>query len=347
MYAIISKLRGLLFDFGIIKSSEFDIPIINIGNLAVGGSGKTPHIEYVIELLSKQYNVATLSRGYGRKTRGFREVLSKSTAEECGDEPLQIKLKFPNISVFVGEDRVESVTKLLFDKPEIDVILLDDAYQHRAIKAGYNILLTDYQKIFTQDKSMPVGRLREYPSAAKRSDLVIVSKCPENINIEKQKILTSEISNFTDSDTLFSTVYYKELIPFNKAVKFEGNKDNILIISGIAKPKPMLEYINKQYPQANVEHLEYRDHYNFTKKDIQMFIEKFGNFAGSNKLIIISEKDSIRLKDIAMGTEFEKLPIFILPIGISFIGGNDDFNKKIINYVRENSRNYSIFKEQD
>ena len=347
MYAFISKFRGLLFDFGIIKSSEFDIPIINIGNLAIGGSGKTPHIEYVIELLSKDYNVATLSRGYGRKTRGYREVLADSTAEECGDEPLQIKLKFANISVFVGEDRVESVTKLLFDKPNIDVILLDDAYQHRAIKAGYSILLTDYQKIFTQDKSMPFGRLREYPSAANRSDLIIVSKCPKDVSIEEQRKLNEEISSFTNSDVLFSTVNYKELIPFNKEINFVGSIDSILIISGIAKPKPMLDYITNKYSNAKIEHLEYRDHYNFTNKDIELFIEKFGNFAGSNKIIIISEKDSIRLKHISLGTEFEKLPIYTLPIGISFIGGNNDFNKRIINYVRENSRNYRISKEQD
>ena len=247
MYAIISKLRGLLFDLGIIKSSEFDIPIINIGNLAVGGSGKTPHIEYLIALLSEEFNIATLSRGYGRKTKGFREVTIDSTANESGDEPLQIKLKFPNINVFVGEDRVEAVTKLLFSNPEIDIILLDDAYQHRAIKAGYNILLTDYQKIFTSDKSMPMGRLREYPSAAKRSDLVIVSKCPNDISTNKQKELIAEISKFTNSDTLFSMVNYKELIPFNKDIAFENNPDNILIISGIAKPEPMLDYIKTKY----------------------------------------------------------------------------------------------------
>ena len=347
MYAIISKLRGILFDSGIIKSSEFDIPIINVGNLAVGGSGKTPHIEYLIDLLSKDYNIATLSRGYGRKTRGYREVFANSTAIESGDEPLQIKLKYPNINVFVGEDRVEAVTKLLFDHPNIDIILLDDAYQHRAIKAGFNILLTDYQKIFTRDKSMPVGRLREYPDAANRSNLVIVSKCPSNISKEKKAELAGEISKYTNSQIFFSTVDYKPLIPFNSAVAMPNNIDNILVISGLAKPQPMFDYINGQYSQAKIKHLEYRDHYNFTTKDISLFIENFNTFAGSNKLIIISEKDSARLKDISSGTDFEKLPIFALPIGISFIGGNKDFNTKITDYVRPNSRNYNIPKEQN
>ena len=342
MYAIITKLRGLLFDTGIIKSSEFDIPIINVGNLAVGGSGKTPHIEYIIELLRNDYNIATLSRGYGRKTKGFREVETSSTAQESGDEPLQIKLKYPEIKVFVGKDRVEAVTKLLFAEPHIDVILLDDAYQHRAIKAGLNILLTDYEKIFTRDKSMPRGRLREYPAAANRADLVIVSKCPKLIPSSKQEELSKELSAHTNSPILFSRIEHKNLIPYNTGGKTIGNEDNLLIISGIANPKPMIEYISEKYPNSKIEHLEFRDHYNFTNKDILSFTEKFNTFAGSNNIIIISEKDSVRIKSISRDTEFEKLPIFVLPIGISFIGGNNKFNTIITDYVRENSRNYSI-----
>ncbi len=345
MYAIITKLRGLLFDSGIIKSSEFDIPIINVGNLAVGGSGKTPHIEYLIELLHNDYNIATLSRGYGRRTKGFREVEINSTAQESGDEPLQIKLKYPKIKVFVGEDRVEAVTKLLFAEPNIDVILLDDAYQHRAIKAGLNILLTDYKKIFTRDKSMPMGRLRECPDAASRSDLVIVSKCPKLISNSEKEELSKEISNHTNSPILFSTVEYKDFIPSNKEHDINRKIDNILIISGIANPKPMLEYISNKFSASIIEHLEFRDHYNFTIKDIQSFIEKFNTFAGSNNLIVISEKDSVRLKNISKGTAFKSLPIFVLPIGISFIGGNKEFNTIITDYVRENSRNYSIPKD--
>ena len=345
MYAIITKLRGLLFDSGIIKSSEFDIPIINIGNLAIGGSGKTPHIEFVIDLLKGDYNVATLSRGYGRKTKGFIEVEETSTAIEVGDEPLQIKIKYPDIKVFVGEDRVEAITKLLFKHPKIDVILLDDAFQHRAIRAGFNILLTDYQKIFTRDKSMPAGRLREFPSAAKRSDLIIISKCPNNISLDKQSELSNEIAEHTSSEVLFSEIKYKTLLSVNKNISIPDNIHDILIISGLAKPKPMLDYIKNTYTNANIEHLEYRDHYNFTKKDITLFIEKFNTFAGSNKIIIISEKDYARLRDIAKDTSFNKLPVFALPIGISFIGGNNTFNSKIENYVRENSRNYSISEE--
>ena len=345
MYAAITKIRNLLFDSGVIKSSEFDLPIINIGNLAVGGSGKTPHIEYLIELLSKDYKIASLSRGYGRKTKGFFEVSTESDASDVGDEPLQIKLKFPNINVFVGEDRVEAITKLLFKHPAIDIILLDDAYQHRAIKAGYNILLTDYKKIFTRDKSMPFGRLREYPQAANRSEMVIISICPANISKNEQKELSNEITRYTKSPILFSKVDYKELIAFNKGISIPKTIENILIISGIAKPESLIKTCKATYKDAKITHLEYRDHYNFTKKDIDLFNEKFNTFAGSNKLIIITEKDSIRLRKIASGTDFTNIPVFILPIGISFIGGNNDFNNKINNYVRQNTRDYNLLTE--
>ncbi len=342
MYAAIAKLRGLLYELKIVKPSEFDLPIINIGNLAVGGSGKTPHIEYLINLLSEDYNIATLSRGYGRSTKGFREVLTNSTALESGDEPLQIKIKFPNIHVFVGEDRVEAITKLVFEQPETDIILLDDAYQHRPIKAGFNILLTDYKKIFTRDKSMPFGRLREYPTAANRSQMVVVSKCPEAIDSELKEIYIKEIGSFTNSPILFSEINYRPLFAFNKSVVMPNKIENILVISGLAKAENMISYINTKYKGAKLEHLEYRDHYKFTKKDIEVFIEKFNTFAGSNKLIIISEKDAARLREVSQNTEFEKLKVFVLPIAIDFIGGNSNFNDKILNYVRSNSRNNNI-----
>ena len=342
MYAFISSIRSYFFDNGIFKSSEFDLPIINVGNLAVGGSGKTPHIEYIIRLLKEEFNVATLSRGYGRKTKGYREVNVESTAEECGDEPLQIKQKFPNIRVFVGENRVEAITKLLFDYPNIDVILLDDAYQHRAIKAGLNILLTDFSKIFTRDKSMPLGRLREYPAAARRSDLVIVTKCNPDISENKKMELSSEISNFTSAETLFSSIKYSDLKAFN-SIKNTEEINNILLISALANPKPMFDYLENKYSPKRIEHIEFRDHYYFSDKDIFNFIQKFNSFAERNKIIVISEKDAARLRVSTKGTAFEKLPVFILPIEVSFIANsNQIFNEKIINYVRENKADYNI-----
>jgi len=342
MYAFISSIRNYLFDKGIFKSSEFDLPIINVGNLAVGGSGKTPHIEYIIGLLMSEFNIASLSRGYGRKTKGFREVLSNSMASESGDEPLQIKQKFPEINVFVGEDRVAAIPKILFDYPEIDAILLDDAYQHRAIKAGFNILLTDYSKIFAQDKSMPFGRLREYPKAANRSDLVVVTKCPERISQNEKNNLKAEIHNFTDSEVLFSKIEYGNLIPYGNIELLES-VENILVISALANPKPMLDYINTKFRPNKFEHIEFRDHYNYSKNDISTLIEKFNSFAEQNRIIIISEKDAIRLRAVTKGTAFDNLGVFILPIKISFIAESEViFKDKIINYVRKNKANHSI-----
>ena len=342
MYAFVSSIRNYLFDKRIFKSSEFDLPIINVGNLAVGGSGKTPHIEYIIGLLMSEYNVATLSRGYGRKTKGFREILSNSISSESGDEPLQIKQKFPEIKVFVGEERVAAIPKMLFDYPEIEVILLDDAYQHRAIKAGFNILLTDYSKIFTQDKSMPFGRLREYPKAANRSNLVVITKCPENISHKEKNKLITEIQGFTDSKVLFSKIKYGDLIPYADNILPKAI-ENILVISALANPKPMLDYINTEFKPTKVEHIEFRDHYNFSKNDILSLIEKFNSFAEQNKIIIISEKDAIRLRAVTKGTAFDNLGVFILPIKISLFAESEEiFKDKIINYVRENKANHSI-----
>jgi len=347
MYAFISSIRNYFFDNGLFKSSEFDLPIINVGNLAVGGSGKTPHIEYIIDLLSTEFNVAILSRGYGRKTKGFREVFIDSLASESGDEPLQIKQKFPDIKVFVGEDRVAAIPKLLFDYPEIDVILLDDAYQHRAIKAGFNILLTDYSKIFTRDKSMPFGRLREYPKAANRSNLVVITKCPEDSSTEEMDSLKAEVGNYTDSELLFSSVKYDEPISYNNE-NTPNSIENILIISALANPNPMIDYIQQKYKPSIIEHLEFRDHYNFTKKDISSFIEKFNSFAEQNKVIFISEKDAIRLRAVTKNTAFENFEVYILPIKVSFILESEKiFNTQIINYVRENKTNSSIYSQAD
>lgn len=348
MYAKILQLRNWFFDKGIFKASEFDFPIINVGNLAVGGSGKTPHIEYLIRLLSEQYRIATLSRGYGRKTKGYRELSADCKAVDCGDEPVQIKNQFPDIGVFVGEDRVEAITKLLFDAPNTEVILLDDAYQHRAIKAGVNILLTDYSKIFTRDKSMPIGRLRECPPAANRADIVIVTKCPKDLSAETQEEITNEISEFTKARILFSSIQYDELKVFNRNTEIPSQIENIMVLSGIANPAPMIHFIKEKFSSQNIEHIQFRDHHNYSKKDLQNIIEKFNSFADQNKILIISEKDAARLQGMISGTEFENIPAFTLPIKINFLGDNKEyFNNYIQTYVRENKADYSIYSEQD
>lgn len=337
MLGFISKIRNQLFDQGIFKSSEFDIPIINVGNLAVGGSGKTPHVEYLISLLQKEFKVATLSRGYGRNTRGFREVNISDRASESGDEPLQIKKHFPNIHVFVGENRVESITQLLFEYPDIEVILLDDAYQHRALKPGLNILLTDFAKIFTEDKVMPMGRLREHPRGAQRADLVIVTKCPLDLSLENKKGIQEKIAKYTDAPIYFTGIKYQnEPIPiFDNPIDLKDSM-NIVLISGIAKSKGFENHIKEKYQPTEFKHFNFRDHYHFKKSDLINIENKFNTFA-QPKMIVCTDKDAVRLVEVANESSFNTLPVFRLPIETQFLGINkQEFDQKIIDYVRQN-----------
>jgi len=348
MLGFITKIRNQLFDKGYFKSSEFDLPIINVGNLAVGGSGKTPHVEYLIRHLKNDFQVATLSRGYGRNTRGFREVNVNDKASQSGDEPLQIKKHFPDIHVFVGEKRVEAVSQLLFEHPEIEVILLDDAYQHRAIKAGFNILLTDYSKIFTDDKIMPAGRLREHPRGAQRADLVIVTKCPLDLSNKAKEELKSKIQKYTSADVLFSGIKYQEdLIPIFKNSEKIDKGVNIVLISGIAKSLGFEDYVKATYQPKSFKHFNFRDHYHFKESDLKSIEEKFNTFADP-KIILCTDKDAVRLSEVAQGTSFEKLPVFRLPIEVSFLGEDKNiFDKKITDYVRQNKADFGIHSEQD
>ena len=348
MLGLITKIRNQLFDKGIFKSSEFDLPIINVGNLAVGGSGKTPHVEYLINLLKHEFKVATLSRGYGRNTRGFREVNINDKASESGDEPLQIKKHFPDINVFVGEKRVEAVSQLLFKQPDIDVILLDDAYQHRAIKAGLNILLTDFSKIFTDDKIMPAGRLREHPQGANRADLVIVTKCSLDLDYNIQISIHNKISKFTNAPVLFSGIkYHHEIIPlFTNRINI-NTKMNIVLVSGIAKSLGFEDYVKETFQPNNFEHFNFRDHYHFKANDLTRIEEKFNTFADP-KIILCTDKDAVRLMEVAKGSEFEKLPVYRLPIEVDFLGNDKKiFDKKITDYVRQNKADFTIYPEQD
>ena len=348
MLEFITKVRNYLFDRGIFKSSEFDLPIIGVGNLAVGGSGKTPHIEYLIRLLKEEFKTATLSRGYGRKSRGFLEVEQDSPASQTGDEPLQIKQHFTDIKVFVNENRVEGVSRLLFNYPEIKVILLDDVFQHRAIKPGMNILLTDYEKIFTRDKVMPMGRLREHPKGAKRADIIVVTKCPFDLPEEEKKALQNEIAQFSDAGVFFSGIKYSPVL--EKVFDYGENSDwqnarNIVLVSGIAKSRPLEEYIRTKMKPENFEHFNFRDHYRYKAGDLKTIEEKFNTFADP-KIIICTDKDAVRLAEAARGTSFEKLPLYRQSISVEFLGNDKErFNKKILDYVRQNKTDHEIYQD--
>ena len=330
LYGFITSFRNYLFDKGILKSHSFDIPIIAVGNLSVGGTGKTPQIEYLIRLLSPQYKVATLSRGYKRKSEGFILADSTSTAEILGDEPFQFYKKFKNIQVAVDADRKNGIEQLLSQTKKPEVILLDDAFQHRKVKAGFYILLTSYGDLYCDDFILPTGNLRESRSGAKRADVIIVTKCPANLSLDEQSEIKAKLKLDSNQELYFSFIEYDDSIyseDKNMKVDEIRNVDKLLL-AGIAKPEPFFEYLQKE----NDVCLRYPDHHHFAEKDLLEIKNK-----SQNKLIITTEKDYVRLKGSIPNEQ-----LFYLPIRSSFLSvprpnlrdRAEDFDKIITNYVR-------------
>jgi tetraacyldisaccharide 4'-kinase len=327
LYGFITGIRNLLFDIGVLKSYSFDIPIIAVGNLSVGGTGKTPQIEYLIRLLSPNYKVATLSRGYKRKSEGFVLADSTSTAEILGDEPFQFYQKFKNIQVAVDANRKNGIEQLLSQKEIPDVILLDDAYQHRKVKAGFYVLLTSYGDLYCDDFILPTGNLRESRSGAKRANLIVVTKCPATLSIEEQDKIKCKLKLSPKQQLYFSFVDYDECsYSEDKSIKVSEIKNvNKLLLAGIAKPEPFFAYLQSK----NDECLIFADHHHFEKQDIVAIKNK-----SQNKIIITTEKDFVRLKK-----NFSNEKLFYLPIQSKFLSGKDNFDKTILNYVGTSTRN--------
>jgi tetraacyldisaccharide 4'-kinase len=338
LYTGVVMFRNFLFDKKILRSSEFDLPLIVVGNLRVGGTGKTPHVDYLIRILKQEFKVATLSRGYGRKTHGFREVTIQNKSHESGDESLQIKYKYPQIPVFVGENRVEAITQLLYDHEEIQCVVLDDAFQHRALKAGFNIVLSEYAKLYVDDKMLPLGRLREPIKGIERADCIIVTKCPDYFR-EIDKNLTIKKLNLTkEIPVFFSSIKNGRLYPLSghENVVHPYLVEEVLLVCGIANPTPLISYLEENY--ESVETLIFKDHHRFNSADIQKIMHKFKAIACKNKIIITTEKDAIRLKDLDSTPGWEKMPIYVLPIEVEFRGNDGEmFNELIKKYVRKNN----------
>ena len=346
IYGVGVGLRNKLFDWGILQSKSFDIPVICIGNIAIGGTGKTPHTEYLIKLLQKTLNVAVLSRGYKRHTTGYIQANEDSTARSIGDESFQIKKKFPKVTVAVDEKRVRGIENLCkLEKPKMDVVLLDDAFQHRYVQAGINILLTDYHRLFCDDTLLPAGRLRESTKGKNRANIVIVTKCPHNIKPIDFNIIAKSLKLFPYQQLYFSCFKYGNLVPaFPEADTLEespvslSKHTNILLVTGIASPAVMIEELKRH--TRNIQTLSFDDHHNFKKKDIKHIAEQFDKLKGSNKLIITTEKDAARLTDNPALTEELRKHIYILPVEIQLLQNQQDkFNQHIISYVRKNKRN--------
>lgn len=320
LYGWITTVRNFLYDVGFLKSFSFDVPVIVVGNLSVGGTGKTPQIEYLIRLLSPNYKLATLSRGYKRKSTGFILADSNSSAEILGDEPFQIHKKFPQIQVAVDADRRNGIEKLLslIEKPE--VILLDDAFQHRRVKAGFYIMLSAFDDLFYRDLILPTGNLRESRRGASRADLIIITKCPRDLSEIEQQNIKEKIG--AKVPVFFSFIDYDDLVfNQNESKKLsEVISLDKLVVAGIAKPEPFFKYLNA----VNDECMVFPDHHFFTEKDIQQIEEK-----AKNKIIITTEKDYVRLSNQNL-----KAPIYYLPIKSSFVTNNELFDSEVLNFLK-------------
>ena len=335
LYHIVLSIRHKLYDWHILKSLRFEYPTIGVGNLNLGGTGKTPTVEYLINMLRDKYLVATLSRGYGRKTTGFRRADSNCTYEDVGDEPLQYFRKFPDIQVAVDEDRLNGVRQLIWGKKTPDVVLLDDAFQHRSIKAGYNLLLTDYRHLYCDDFLFPAGTLRDIKSAAKRADIIVVSKSPKTMDGSEKQQIIKKLKPKEYQKVFFSYLEYAPLLPLNEAAKkiSTENADSVLAFCGIANPKPFVEELKKHH--KNVDFLHFADHHAYTENDINAILNRFEGLAGEKKIIVTTEKDAVRLTNSPYFCQFETAPLYALPVGVRF-HEEEKFNEEILNYVREN-----------
>ena len=321
LYGFITSIRNFLFDKGILKSYSFDIPIIAVGNLSVGGTGKTPQIEYLIRLLSPKYKIATLSRGYKRQSKGFVLADSTSNAAILGDEPFQFYKKFKNIQVAVDADRKKGIEQLLSQIEKPDIILLDDAFQHRKVKAGFYILLTSYDDLYCNDFMLPTGNLRESKSGAKRADVVIVTKCPANFSLDEQNKIKAKLKLDFNQELYFSYIDYDEFIYSEDKSMTVSEIKNVdkLLLAGIAKPELFFRHLEKKDDDTMV----FPDHHHFTELDISSI-----KYLAMEMLIITTEKDFVRLKG-----KLDNKQLYYLPIRSSFIFSGENFDKSIADYV--------------
>ncbi len=339
VYAFATAVRNKLFDWNILRSKSFDKPIISVGNLNVGGTGKTPHVEYLINFLKDEFKIATLSRGYKRKTKGFIIASDNSSASEIGDEPYQINRKFPGITVAVDEKRVHGINELqILSNPDIN--LLDDAFQHRYVKPGLSILLTDYHNLYTNDYPIPSGRLRECRSGAKRADIIIVTKSSKVLSPIVRKDIEEKIKPKSRQKVFFSYIEHGYFTSLNgeelKAKKIFFT--SILLVAGIANSYPLEVYLKKHCDELEV--MKYPDHHNYSEKDVTKIIETFEKIFRKNKIIVTTEKDAMRFIQPGIINHLISLPVFYIPIRTEFHKQDKTkFNKYILDYVRKNSGN--------
>lgn len=355
LYGMGVNLRNQLFDWGMLPSESFDVPVICIGNITVGGTGKTPHTEYLIKLLQREFQVGVLSRGYKRKSKGFVLATPETPMHLIGDEPYQMKQKFPHVHVAVDADRRNGIGRLCAPdvSPEVEVVLLDDAYQHRYVKPGINILLVDYHRMIGEDALLPAGRLREPERGKERANIVIITKCPHDIKPMDYRIISKQIDLYPYQKLYFSTLVYRNLIPLCRESGLEERPleslqedERVLLLTGIASPEQLTLDLGKY--SRHVQTLSFPDHHSFSAKDIDSIRQTYGQMGEGKKLIITTEKDATRLLGHPQMDDELKRSIYVLPVEIEILQNQQEsFNENIIGYVRANSRNSILHKSAD
>ena len=352
IYSVAVEFRNQLFDLGILKSREFDVPLISVGNITVGGTGKTPHVEYLIKLLRNSYTIAVLSRGYKRRKKGFQYVADGSTSSDVGDEPKQIKHKFPDVTVAVGARRISGIKKLMDKKETIDAIVLDDAYQHRYVSAGVSILLIDYNRPMSEDHILPLGELREPSREMWRANIIIVTNTPHELKPIEKRLLHKRLKPYPYQDVFFSYVDYGELTPINPRGKMNPvtNTDinekeyAVLLVTGIAKSGEVYKHINK-YTQ-NIKQIEFGDHHRYKNRDIQRIKKEFDAMDAENKIILTTEKDAVKLIEKSDLPEEIMMNSYYFPLEVQLRHNDEaDFNQSIYRYVKTNKRHDSLFRK--
>lgn len=331
LYGAIIKFRNWLYDKNILKSASFNFPIICVGNLAVGGTGKTPMTELLASFLSAKFKTATLSRGYKRKTKGFAIADKSTTAIDIGDEPMQFHQKFPQLTVAVGEERLVAIPQLLHQRPGTEVIILDDAFQHRPVQAGCNIVLTDYKNLYTRDFMLPAGDLRDVRSSIKRADCIVVTKCKSDLTPAERDAIIKEIAPSSKQKIYFTEIVYDR--PYHLFTKEKANLDvntDILLVCGIANPKPLKEFLTTHVHSYDM--IRYADHHIFSSEDLKDILKQFEKLSSENKIILTTEKDGVRLQKFA--NELSQYPIYALPIRHHILFGEEKiFFDEIVAFI--------------
>lgn len=336
---MVTGIRNMLFDHNILKSVQFDIPVISVGNITIGGTGKTPHVEYLINLIKEKKNLAVLSRGYKRKTKGFLIANDYSTSDDIGDETKQIKTKFPDITVAVDANRVNGVSQLI--KKKINTVILDDAFQHRYIKPGLSILLVDYNRNINTDYLLPYGRLRESVKAKDRADIIIVSKTPETLKPIDRNLVSKNLKPRPCQKLYFSGLRYGKLVPFLSDMVsapmdwgLSVNTYSVVLVTGIARPQQLKKYLERF--SKDIHHLNYPDHASFTHNKIKKILFTFNSIKNDKKVIITTEKDAVKIREIEIKDRILKESFFYLPVEVFIIDKEQEFKNQIIDYVGKN-----------